>query len=631
MCKLNIKRLIIISLCTNILTISCDKNKQLQDDTCVPHKGVSASIDGYNICRSNTKTSYLGVDNSITPMWQMGDEIGVLPMDGKTTQSNFRVYSTQSQGYSANFDGGMWAIKDGHQYAAYYPLNNQVLTSRDRLTLSFLNQEQQDKSSPSHISQFDYMYANAETAIDGAINLKFRHKISVLAIQMSLPAGNYKKVEVTSDENWFAEEASLSLDDGTLTAVSESLSNTATLALDNISLEEESSVVFYVAVCPTESIRERSLEAIVYSSSSVDRYTISIPETFVSGTIYNCIAEPKSHQTVIDLSKNGTANCYIVTGSGLFSFKPVKGNTSIYLESASSAEVLWESFGTSTVPSVGDLVYDVSVIDGMIRFSASDRKGNAVIAAKDASGTILWSWHIWLSDQPQNQVYNNNAGTMMDRNLGATSAIPGDVQSLGLHYQWGRKDPFLSGNSISTNTQAASTITWPNAVSSTSSTGTTAYAVSHPTTFIGSNSSNYDWYYTGNSSTDNTRWQTLDKTKGLYDPCPPGYRVPDGGNNGVWAAAFGVSGNFTASSNSDSIKLGMDFGKDGKRLGSASSIWYPSAGNHSPTGSLVNVGWFGRYWSCTNGLEFLFNISGSVRLASSSQRAAGQSVRCILE
>ena len=103
-------------------------------------------------------------------------------------------------------------------------------------------------------------------------------------------------------------------------------------------------------------------------------------------------------------------------------------------------------------PAVGDLVKNVSYSNGEITFRATDRKGNAVIAAKDAAGNILWSWHIWLTDQPVEHVYKNNAGTVMDRNLGATSATPGDIGALGLLYQWGRKDPFLGSSSISSNT-----------------------------------------------------------------------------------------------------------------------------------------------------------------------------------
>ena len=175
------------------------------------------------------------------------------------------------------------------------------------------------------------------------------------------------------------------------------------------------------------------------------------------------------------------------------------------------------------------------VIDVTVPF----KEGNAVIAAKDADGNILWSWHIWLTDQPQAQVYNNDAGTMMDRNLGATSATPSDVGALGLLYQWGRKDPFLGSSSISSNTIAKSTITWPSAVSSDSSNGTIEYATAHPTTFITYNWSNYDWYYTGSSSTDDTRWTTSSSDKSIYDPCPAGWRVPD---KGIWSkAGFGTT------------------------------------------------------------------------------------------
>ena len=188
------------------------------------------------------------------------------------------------------------------------------------------------------------------------------------------------------------------------------------------------------------------------------------------------------------------ANCFIVSESDFYSFKTVKGNSLESVGNVASAEVLWESLGTSEVPAVGSLVSSVFVQDESILFEVADpfREGNAVIAAKDALGTILWSWHIWLTDQPEEQVYYNNAGTMMDRNLGATSATPGDVGALGLLYQWGRKDPFLGSSSISSNTVAMSTLTWPSAVSSNSTNGTIDYAVEHPTTFIEDNGSNYD-------------------------------------------------------------------------------------------------------------------------------------------
>ena len=197
-------------------------------------------------------------------------------------------------------------------------------------------------------------------------------------------------------------------------------------------------------------------------------------------------------ESVVDVSLSGTANSYIVSQKGAYKFKAVKGNSSESVGAVSSAEVLWETFGTDVTPNVGDLVKNVSYKDGEVTFYTAEtfKKGNAVIAAKNASGKILWSWHIWLTDQPAKQVYYNGAGAMMDRNLGATSATPGDVGALGLLYQWGRKEPFLGSSSISDDVEAKSTGTWPSAVSSNSENGTIEYAVSHPTTFITSQSNN---------------------------------------------------------------------------------------------------------------------------------------------
>ncbi|MBO5980442.1 MAG: hypothetical protein J6Q12_08460, partial [Bacteroidales bacterium] len=318
------------------------------------------------------------------------------------------------------------------------------------------------------------------------------------------------------------------------------------------------------------------------------------------------------------------ANCFIVSESGIYSFSTVKGNSSESVGNVECAEVLWESFGTSETPKVGSLVSSVSVQGDAIVFDVADpyREGNAVIAAKDASGTILWSWHIWLTDQPQEQLYYNNAGTMMDRNLGATSATPGDVGALGLLYQWGRKDPFLGSSSISSSIEAKSTITWLSTVSSNSSTGTIDYAISHPTTFITYNGTNMDWYYTGSDSTDNTRWQSV---KTIYDPCPVGWRVPDGGSDGIWSKS-----GFSNTTYDDANK-GISFS-----ISSPSTTWYPASGfRNLDGGALSNVVHYGYYWSVTpsNYIAYYlrFGNDGYVYPSRRDYRAYGFGVRCVQE
>lgn len=241
------------------------------------------------------------------------------------------------------------------------------------------------------------------------------------------------------------------------------------------------------------------------------------------------------------------ANCYIVAPGASVTFPALRGVSDDILEGIASTEVLWETFNTDVTPNTGDVVASASVSPDAksITVTAGSKDGNAVVAAKASDGTILWSWHIWVSNyNPDSKPYLFNAGTLMDRNLGALSNTPEDVLSFGLLYQWGRKDPFPGSSILTDNTsdkRAATTGTWPSPVQSSSSKGTIDYAVAHPTTFITANMQNFDWNYTGSDRNDLTRWTYAKDPKGVYDPCPKGWRIPDGGLGGFWCTVFGAT------------------------------------------------------------------------------------------
>ena len=335
---------------------------------------------------------------------------------------------------------------------------------------------------------------------------------------------------------------------------------------------------------------------------------------------------------------SATANCYIISKAGDYRFPAVKGNGTepVGAESAvdpvgvpAKAVVLWESFGTTVAPGVGELIKeDVEYRDGYVFFSTADtyKEGNAVVAVTDADGNILWSWHIWLTDEPQEQVYNNDAGIMMDRNLGSTSAALGEAGAIGLLYQWGRKDPFLGSSAIECNKMkiAESTITWPAAVLTSETTGTLAYVTANPTTFVGADDFAADWLY---SPTDNALWTTSAAVKSVYDPCPAGWRVPDAG---IWS-----KGGFTKKDQytNDSDNYGVSF-----NISSPSTTWYPKAGcRHASDGDLMNLGTAGSYWSVSpENDKFIYlsvmHITGYYNpFLSINGRAFANSVRCVKE
>lgn len=337
-----------------------------------------------------------------------------------------------------------------------------------------------------------------------------------------------------------------------------------------------------------------------------------------------------------NLSETSTANCYIVSQSGSYCLLVAKGNQNDdLLHRTKSAAVLWEAFPSST-SEVGDLIKSVLYKDGYIVFQTADifKKGNALIAAKDAYGTVLWSWHVWFTDQPEGQEYYHNAGTMMDRDLGATENSCG-----GLLYQWGRKDPFLCYKS----TQVQPTIgVYNHTINSEPNTGTIEYSISNPTVFITKNSYNSDWFYTGSSLTDNTRWTESSNEKSIYDPCPAGWRVPDGGSNGVWATSLGSSSEL-ALTNYGSSENGINFSGI---FGSSDVINYPEwCMLDSDDGGVLDYEYaWNNYWSATNGCSFNWSVSWGVSddyypilypsiysSISDIDRAAGLSIRCIQE
>ena len=152
--------------------------------------------------------------------------------------------------------------------------------------------------------------------------------------------------------------------------------------------------------------------------------------------------------------------------------------------------------------------------------------GNALIAVKDASDAILWSWHIWIP-ATEVKVWDSEAfcgAKMMDRNLGALvdTGASGDVDplSIGLCYQWGRKDPFPGATEFAKSPAGAK-------VAGTAWTYhqeliTTDYSIAHPTEYASVPEVD-DGVWNADDPQD--LWNA-DNKKTIYDPCPPGYRVP---------------------------------------------------------------------------------------------------------
>lgn len=335
-----------------------------------------------------------------------------------------------------------------------------------------------------------------------------------------------------------------------------------------------------------------------------------------------------------DTTQN-TANCYVISAPGVYKLPLVYGNAiqngndtpEAYSTTNTGANIMsrfldYNAYGiynawlkdnykatnrndVNCVPTSAALVWsDISeniltnppypYIDAnkeylIFEVKAEDltEHGNAVVAVKDAYGTVMWSWHLWFTTPDavetitltnmtsteihpqQHKITNENLGNKYEKWLvsnfneerqvtitlrqkaaktgeekkTATFTVrqkPGrDIKMTSTYYQGGRKDAFpgydigsgkyYPSNSISTsNVVSPSSITYKEAIQNPEI-AYIPFASSPP----------IDWcktfYYNtwatnqtyANRDSPNAPSQHLKTVKSIYDPCPVGFQVPN--------------------------------------------------------------------------------------------------------
>ena len=268
-----------------------------------------------------------------------------------------------------------------------------------------------------------------------------------------------------------------------------------------------------------------------------------------------------SLDTFTPLDTEGTANSYIADrGAGSYSFTAtIMGNgvDGIIDEGKfedASGNILTKAGGANIHPlsakllwqDTDELVEQVALVNGRVQVKMGRSRGNAVIAVYDKTNPnaedakVLWSWHLWCTATPKilefvTSIYTGNNYKVMDRNLGATAtkAYLGTVQ--GLHYQWGRKDPFsgsLTYDGIRTilydvrsgqgvYKYSDERVTAGQAISTPSSLYSPRRGLGGESWCTKTTELKYLW---GNPDGEQDAFPK-ETFKSLYDPCPYGYKV----------------------------------------------------------------------------------------------------------
>ncbi len=356
--------------------------------------------------------------------------------------------------------------------------------------------------------------------------------------------------------------------------------------------------------------------------------------------------------TVVSADAAGHANCFLLSSGGVYTFDVA------YLNNPDIAgmELLWQDQrGLVTSVSLDGQTAMLHVANGIY--------GNALVAATDADGEVVWSWHIWVPEAAVEEVALKSGYRMMNMNLGAVNNNVADVGSYGMLYQWGRKDPFPTASTLTGNT---STVAGPlydidgnevtiGYVTTSATVGTIEYATAHPTVCIASGLTQTDWLavsddalwgnpYGNERDTENNYPNKGEKSQ--YDPCPAGWRVPPADVFRSFTSSGGyawVVDDFdVADMNGDGTVDEKDWNY-GWLFNVASGSNYFSAGGryYGAYGMLYGsvVGLYGNYWGNCPYNQYGFSVLAfqnsaqgiTCSPAAAGSRSDGFAIRCIAD
>ncbi len=409
-----------------------------------------------------------------------------------------------------------------------------------------------------------------------------------------------------------------------------------------------------------------NLEVTMISSKGSATFNIDTKNKVIEqGKVLSVV--PDSVKWTAAKSFYGKANCVLVapgTTSVTVDCTPYMTTSTTYAyqfnegtKEAASAGVLWNDVSTTFITNV-----QLAANHKSFTATLDGEPGNAVVAIYDNSGTVLWSFHIWVTEHADHDYGTNdfeNHYIVMDRNLGATSATPYDGRANGLLYEWGRKDPFVGGDAKLFGAKGtreiyneSGTCTF-NKPQSGSTSRDLQWAIANPMTYLTRAQSknslstmpyrfNNDWLVYGDNALwgnpegyNNPKASTLHKS--IYDPCPEGYMVAP---NDVWCK-----------NENQSIFPGKGWtGKDEKINNgylfeyNGNTIWYPAAGLYNrKDGKIQEVGINGstqkscplsaapKDKDCQNSGYIIISGNTPTFIGKGNCRGNAYSVRCVKE
>ena len=564
------KRTFIAILAAAAVLAACNKMEEIDNNTGHQNAVDVELSDGQILCAiPQTKTA---LDENLNVIWSESDEIMVLGGEGQAAKYEFKSYASEDSKTAAVFENVDPKVTGTR--AAIYPASAYVAESYDgqkaKISLGGVEELNMPVGAVSSVlSSSTGVSALPLVSTPSEDNLTFSNLFGGIMFRPYDYMGmgvNIQKLSVAStDGRAIGGVATIDIETGKITSF-EGTDTELTYKCSNTSITSKKGFVAYLPAGEYPGLVITAIDNLG-RKFHVTTKTMTINEGLVKKlaelplTIWygntNCIVvAPGTTSVEIDATPHFTwRSDYKAEATADNVIRVENGNMSGL---GADVSVLWQQkegdtatdlTGTASASkeAVGDVVNGELKIDrrfqegkAILTVPLTGAKGNAVIALwsvnnENAREKILWSFHIWVSEVNDVACNTSSMGAyyILDRNIGATST-DGTLDSFGVNYQWGRKDPFpriltaqsgttVEGDVLKTAERTPAT--------------TISYALQNPDTRVvytanttGAKwlptSVNGLWGYAGVHGSSSDALKVKSTVKTVYDPCPSGYKVP---------------------------------------------------------------------------------------------------------
>lgn len=206
--------------------------------------------------------------NTLSYEWIATDTLGIFPMVGN--QVEFPIGSGAGSNV-ATFDGGGWALKNGVQYAAYYPYSkfNYWRTGKTIL-LDYTCQTQTGDNNTTDLGNYVFSAAGSIAPVDGVLTFKLTALGAVYRFKLTVPEpGTYTGLVLVADKKLIPAQQSMDILKETPTLTAKTLDSRIAMKLNNVKTTEANQVLTIYMAIPAADLSTANLTARLVNDEGV--------------------------------------------------------------------------------------------------------------------------------------------------------------------------------------------------------------------------------------------------------------------------------------------------------------------------------------------------------------------------